>query len=139
MKLLYDNNLYDCSWKSKMKTDYWYNMAIVKVKARMPIQKYKKIILDIRIKNEEIQSGLKRGTENEFDFSILINDGEFIHWLGRDSESVELWKFNSFLERISYTSQFNDGTVVVNFDLLIKEQSLCDKSQLREVLLNQLV
>jgi hypothetical protein len=114
-------------------------MAIVKVKARMPIQKYKKIILDIRIKNEEIQSGLKRGTENEFDFSILINDGEFIDWLGRDSESAELWEFNSFLERISYTSQFNDGTVVVNFDLLIKEQSLCDKSQLREVLLNQLV
>lgn len=139
MKFYYkDHTGYDCTWKTSMKGDYWYNMEPVVLKVRLPLEIYQEIKQDIILRNEDLKEK-DRGLENIFHFKILKQKDEKVKWGVYSSDDVELWKFTAILDRISYTSKFNDVTVMVHLSCLIQEHNKSEKAELREFLLNELV
>ena len=132
MKLYYNGKGYPVQWKSLMRKDMWYNMEPVKIKFTLPESVYRAILIDIKLNNED--------DRDTFNFNLLLKKDE----LSRDRdklvvESNEYWKIKSFVDRCSITSRFRNGDVVAIFELSIFEEEELDKSELREVLLNELV
>lgn len=140
MKFYYnDSNGYECTWKTSMKGNYWYNMEPVVVKVRVPIEIYNQIKKDIILKNEDIRELKDKGLEDIFHFKILKQKNEKVRWGVYSSDDVELWNFTAILDRISYTSKFTDNTVMAHINCLIQEHGKSDISEVRELLLNELV
>jgi len=54
-------------------------------------------------------------------------------------ETNEYWKINSYLDRVSITSRFRNGEVTAIFEVSIFEEEELDKSELRNILLSELV
>ena len=73
-------------------------------------------------------------------FEILLQKGE----LSRDRDKLvvetnELWKIESYLDRVSISSRFRNGEVTAIFEVSVFEEEELDKSELRDILLNELV
>ena len=140
MRFYYDNNGYECTWKTQIKgKNTWWNMEPVKLKVRIPISLYRQIILDINDRNEQLRESKESGIESVLKFKIHKELSEKVSWGVYSSEDSELWEFTTLLDRISYTSKFNDETVMANFDFLVQEHNRCDKSELREIILNEIL
>lgn len=135
MKLFYNGTGYECKWKTQMRKDMWYNMEPVKIKVTIPKSLYDIIKLDIKLDNEN------HTLRDIFRFKILLQKGE----LSRDRDKLvvetnELWKIESYLDRVSTTSHPDrSGNVTAIFDISIFEEEELDKSELRDILLNELV
>ncbi len=129
MKFYYKETGYSCTWKNNLKGGYWSNMEHAKIKVRISLDSYKEIISDIRLQED-------RPTLN---FKIHKEKDESVNWGSYSSNESELWKFTAILERISYSSKFKDGTVMAHIDCLIQYNDKCDRSELRDILLNELV
>jgi len=134
MKLYYNGKGYPVQWKSLMRKDMWYNMEPVKIKFTLPESVYRAILIDIKLNKED------EWNRDTFNFNLLLKKDE----LSRDRdklvvESNEYWKIKSFVDRRSITSRFRNGDVIAIFELSIFEEEELDKSELREVLLNELV
>jgi hypothetical protein len=131
MKLYYNGSGYDCKWKTLMNKDMWYNMEPVKIKFTLPESVYKAILIDIKLSNEDRET---------FSFNLLLQKGE----MSRDKDKLvvetnEYWKINSYLDRVSTTSRFRNGEVTAIFEVSIFEEEELDKSELRDILLSELV
>lgn len=131
MKLYYNGKGYDCKWKSLMNKDMWYNMEPVKIKFTIPESVYKAILIDIKLSNED---------REKFSFNLLLQKGE----MSRDRDKLvvetnEYWKIDSYLDRVSISSRFRNGEVIAIFEVSIFEEEELDKSELRNILLNELV
>jgi hypothetical protein len=131
MKLYYNGSGYDCKWKTQMRKDMWYNMEPVKIKLTLPESVYKAILIDIKLSNEDRET---------FSFNLLLQKGE----MSRDRDKLvvetnEYWKIESYLDRVSISSRFRNGEVTTIFEVSIFEEEELDKSQLRNLLLNELV
>ena len=135
MKLFYNGTGYECKWKTQMRKDLWYNMEPVKIKVTIPKSLYDIIKLDIKLDNEN------HTLRDIFRFKLLLQKGE----LSRDRDKLvvdtnELWKIESYLDRVSTTSHPDrNGNVTAIFDISIFEEEELDKSELRNLLLNELV
>lgn len=134
MKLYYNGKGYPVKWKSLMRKDMWYNMEPVKIKFTLQESVYKAILIDIKLDDEN------KTLRDIFKFNLLLQKGE----LSRDRdklvvESNEYWKIDAYLDRCSITSRFRNGDVTAIFEVSIFEEMELDKSELREVLLNELV
>ena len=75
-----------------------------------------------------------------FRFNLLLSKDE----LSRDRdrlivETNEYWKIDAYLDRVSITSRFRNGEVIAIFEVSIFEEVELDKSEIREVLLNELI
>ena len=129
MKLYYDGVGYPCKFKSRMKGKYiWYSMEPVSIKLSLPKYIYDKILLDIKLDNDK------------FRFKLLLQKGDLSR--KEDNSQVvqnELWEIKTYLERCVITSEFRNGDVAVKFSLTIFEELELDKSELRNILLNQLI
>jgi hypothetical protein len=68
---------------------------------------------------------------------ILINILSFI--ILSSIETNELWKIDTYLNRVSISSRFRNGEVTAVFEVSIFEQEELDKSELRNLLLGELV
>ena len=128
MKFYYNNEGFSCKWKNQIKDDTWWSMEPVKLVLRLPLSTYNKILSDIKLRNEEL-----------LEFKIHKQKDEVVNWNVYSSDESELWKFTTLIDRISYTSKFNDGTVTAHFEFMVQNHSICDKSELRELLLSELV
>ena len=131
MKLYYNGKGYDCKWKSLMNKDMWYNMEPVKIKFTLPESVYNAILIDIKLSNEDRET---------FSFNLLLQKGE----MSRDRDKLvvetnEYWKIDSYLDRVSISSRFRNGEVIAIFEVSIFEEEELDKSELRNILLNELV
>ncbi len=131
MKLYYNGSGYDCKWKTQMRKDMWYNMEPVKIKLTLPESVYKAILIDIKLSNEDRET---------FSFNLLLQKGE----MSRDRDKLvvetnEYWKIESYLDRVSISSRFRNGEVTTIFEVSIFEEEELDKSELRDILLNELV
>ena len=129
MKLYYNGKGYPVKWKSLMNKDMWYNMEPVKIKLTIPESVYNAILIDVKLSQENI-----------FRFNLLLQKGE----MSRDRDKLvvetnEYWKINSYLDRVSITSRFRNGDVIAIFEVSIFEEEELDKSELRNILLNELV
>jgi hypothetical protein len=129
MKLYYNGSGYDCKWKTLMRKDMWYNMEPVKIKLTLPESVYKAILIDIKLDEENI-----------FRFNLLLQKGE----ISRDRDKLvvetnEYWKIDTYLDRASISSRFKNGDVTAIFEVSIFEQEELDKSELRNILLNELI
>ena len=132
MKLYYNGRGYPVQWKSLMRKDMWYNMEPVKIKFTLPESVYKAILIDIKLNKDEHR--------DIFSFNLLLNKDE----MSRDrdklvAETSEYWKIDACVDRASITSRFRNGDVVAIFEVSIFEEEELDKSELREILLNELV
>jgi hypothetical protein len=129
MKLYYNGSGYDCKWKTLMRKDMWYNMEPVKIKLTLPESVYNAILIDVRLNEENI-----------FRFNLLLQKGE----ISRDRDKLvvetnEYWKIDSRLDKRTISSRFRNGEVTAIFEVSIFEEEELDKSELREVLLNELI
>jgi hypothetical protein len=135
MKLYYNGKGFPCKWKTQMKNDnMWYSMEPVKIKFTLPESVYDAIIIDIKLDEEN------KTLRDIFRFNLLLQKDE----MSRDKykltvESNELWKIDSYLDRASISSRFRNGDVTAVFEVSIFEQEELDKSELRNILLSELV
>jgi hypothetical protein len=133
MKFYYDGIGYPCKWKTKMLKDMWYSMAPVKLKVILPISVYDKIKKDIENVNEEELDIWP------FKFKILKANGEYIHFNKSVDSSLEIWKLECHVNSFIVCSEFRrDGLVTVNFDILVIEYDLLEKSEIRDIILNEI-
>ena len=107
----------------------WYNMEPVKIKLTLPESVYNAILIDVRLNEENI-----------FRFNLLLQKGE----ISRDRDKLvvetnEYWKIDSRLDKRTISSRFRNGEVTAIFEVSIFEEEELDKSELREVLLNELI
>lgn len=130
MKFYYKEKGYSCSWKNNLKGDYWSNMEHAKIKVCIPLTLYKEIVSDIRLQEEKPPTII---------FKIHKEKDEVVNWGSQSSDESELWNFTAIIERISYSSKFKDDMVMSHIDCLIQYNNKCDKSELRDTLLNELV
>ena len=144
MKLYYNGKGYPCKWKTQMKNDnMWYSMEPVKIKFTLPESVYKAILIDIKLDEEN------KTLRDIFRFNLLLQKGEMSrdnakHLIvgGTDKlvvETNEFWKIDTYLDRVSISSRFRNGDVTAIFEVSIFEQEELDKSELRNLLLNELV
>ena len=129
MKLYYNGRGYPVQWKSLMRKDMWYNMEPVKIKLTLPESVYNAILIDVKLNEENI-----------FRFNLLLQKGEISK--DRDKlvvETNEYWKIDSRLDKRTISSRFRNGDVIAIFEVSIFEEEELDKSELREVLLNELI
>ena len=135
MKLYYNGKGYPCKWKTQMKNDnMWYSMEPVKIKFTLPESVYDAIMIDIKLDEEN------KTLRDIFRFNLLLQKDE----MSRDKykltvESNELWKIDAYLDRASISSKFRNGDVTAVFEVSIFEEEELDKSELRNILLNELV
>lgn len=132
MKLYYNSRGYPVQWKSLMRKDMWYNMEPVKIKFTLPESVYKAILIDIKLNKDEHR--------DVFSFNLLLNKDE----MSRDPDKLtvetnEYWKIDACVDRASITSRFRNGDVIAIFEFSIFEETELDKSELRDLLLNELV
>ena len=132
MKLYYNGKGYPVKWKSLMRKDMWYNMEPVKIKFTLPESVYKAILIDIKLNKDEHR--------DIFSFNLLLNKDE----MSRDRDKLvvetnEYWKIDACVDRVSITSRFRNGDVVAIFEVSIFEEEELNKSELRDILLNELV
>ena len=132
MKLYYNGRGYPVQWKSLMRKDMWYNMEPVKIKFTLPESVYKAILIDIKLNKDEYR--------DIFSFNLLLNKDE----MSRDRDKLvvetnEYWKIDACVDRSSITSRFRNGDVIAIFEVSIFEEEELDKSELRNLLLNELV
>ena len=135
MKLYYNGKGFPCKWKTQMKNDnMWYSMEPVKLTVTIPRSLYDVILLDIKLDKSN-------NTLNDiFRFNLLIQKGE----MSRDRDKLvadqnELWSMETYLNRSTISSKFKNDEVTVVFDLSVFEDVELDKSELRNLLLNELV
>jgi len=132
MKLYYNGKGYPCNWKTQMKSDnMWYSMEPVKIKLTIPESVYNAILIDIK---------LDKNDRKTFSFNLLLQKDDF----SRDPDKLtietnELWKIDTYLNRVSISSRFRNGEVTAVFEVSIFEQEELDKSELRNLLLGELV
>jgi len=135
MKLYYNGKGYPCKWKTQMKNDnMWYYMEPVKIKFTLPESVYNAIMIDIKLDEEN------KTLRDIFRFNLLLQKDE----MSRDKykltvESNELWKIDAYLDRASISSKFRNGDVTAVFEVSIFEEEELDKSELRNILLSELV
>lgn len=135
MKLYYNGKGYPCKWKTQMKNDnMWYSMEPVKIKFTLPESVYKAILIDIKLDEEN------KTLRDIFRFNLLLQKGE----MSRDRDKLvvetnEFWKIDTYLDRVSISSRFRNGDVTAIFEISIFEEEELDKSELRNLLLNELV
>lgn len=124
MKLYYKYDKYDCTIKTELKKNEWANFEPVKVKSIMPLSDYLKLSDDIK------------DSDGEFHFKLLVNkkDKHDCVSIGDDG----LWSIDSKVDRSTITSRFKDGVVNVIFKLSIFESDEADKSELRDLIINDL-
>ena len=135
MKLYYNGKGFPCKWKTQMKNDnMWYSMEPIKLTLTIPRSLYDVILLDIKLDKDN-------NTLNDiFRFNLLIQKGE----MSRDRDKLvadqnELWSMETYLNRSTISSKFKNDEVTVVFDLSVFEDVELDKSELRNLLLNELV
>ena len=129
MKLYYNGKGYPVKWKSLMNKDMWYNMEPVKIKLTIPESVYNAILIDVKLSQENI-----------FRFNLILQKGEMSRDRDRLTvETNEFWKIESYLDRVSISSRFRNGDVIAIFEVSIFEEEELDKSELRNILLNELV
>jgi len=129
MKLYYNGKGYPVKWKSLMNKDMWYNMEPVKIKLTIPESVYNAILIDVKLSQENI-----------FRFNLLLQKGE----MSRDRDKLtvetnEFWKIESYLNKRIISSRFRNGEVIAIFEVSIFEEEELDKSELRNIILNELV
>jgi hypothetical protein len=139
MKLYYDGIGYPCKLKSEMKgNNTWYSMEPISIKLTFPKYIYDKILLDIKLDNEN------KTLRDIFRFKLLLQKGELSrnkdNW-NTHSQVVqnEFWKLETYLDGLTITSKFRNGDVTAKFSLSIFSEMELDKSELRELILNQLI
>lgn len=134
MKLYYNGKGFPCKWKTQMNKDMWYNMEPAKLTVTIPESLYDIMLLDIKLdkKNNTLQ--------DIFRFRLLLQKGE----ISRDRDKLvvetnELWDMETYLVRATISSKFRNGEVKVVFLLSVFEETELDKSELRNILLSELV
>ena len=135
MKLYYNGKGFPCNWKTQMKNDnMWYSMEPVKLTVTIPESLYDIILLDIKLdkKNKTLR--------DIFRFRLLLNKDE----ISRDRDKLvvennELWDMETYLDKSTISSKFRNGDVKVVFYLSVFEEKELDKSELRNILLSELV
>jgi len=105
-------------------------MEWVKLKIKMPYTLYNQIVSEIK----EFD-----GNEPTIQFKIFKEKDEEVDWGSYSTDDPELWKFTALLQRLSYSSKFNDGTVMAHIECLIQYNDRCSKSELRDLILSELV
>jgi len=139
MKLYYDGIGYPCKLKSEMKgNNTWYSMEPISIKLTFPKYIYDKILLDIKLDNDN------NTLQDIFRFKLLLQKGELSrnkdNW-NTHSQVVqnEFWELETYLDGLTITSKFRNGDVTAKFSLSIFSEIELDKSELRELILNQLI
>jgi hypothetical protein len=109
-------------------------MEPVKLTVTIPRSLYDIILLDIKLDDTN-------NTLNDiFRFKLLLQKGE----MSRDRDKLvvetnEFWEMETYLNRATISSKFRNDDVKVVFDISVFEETELDKSELRNLLLGELV
>jgi len=131
MQFYYNNISYKCKWKSLMDKNMWYSMEPVRLKVQMKYEDYVDILYDI--KNDTTNKTLR----DILKFKVLGKISEFPN-NGDNVDEIVLLTIESYLDRISILSKVRDN-ITVQFDVSIYDKKMGDKSDIRDILIDQLV
>jgi hypothetical protein len=113
-----------------MKNDnMWYSMEPVKIKFTLPESVYNAIMIDIKLDEEN------KTLRDIFRFNLLLQKDE----MSRDKYKLTVESIDAYLDRASISSKFRNGDVTAVFEVSIFEEEELDKSELRNILLGELV
>jgi len=135
----YRENSFKCQWKTQMKKDMWYSMEPTKVKVTMPKSLYDVIMKDI--KEDESNKTL----HDIIRFRIQKEKGETLYFNESDKSENEYWDIDAYLESATISSMYNhrspykETKVTVHFTINVFETKKLEKSEIRDILLNELV
>ena len=134
MKFYYNNVGYTCNWKTKMSKDMWYSMEPAKVRVTLPKNILQKILLDVKedVKNNTLHDIMR--------FKIFKSTGEELYFNESINENSELWEIECYLNSSIISAEYKKkGVVSVHFDISVIESELLEKSELRNILLDDIL
>ena len=131
MQFYYNNISYECKWKSLMDKNMWYSMEPVRLKIQMKYEDYVDILYDV--KNDTTNKTLR----DILKFKVLGKISEFPN-NGDNIDEIVLLTIESYLDRISILSKVRDN-ITVQFDVSIYDKKMGDKSDIRDILIDQLI
>lgn len=135
----YKGNRFKCVWKTLMDKNMWYNMEPAKIKVTIPKTLYQNIMKDIKqdIRNNTLHDIIK--------FKIQKEKGERLYFNESIDSESEYWDIDAYLNSSTISSIFNQKNpnkiteVTVHFNISVFENRKLEKSEIRDILLNELV
>jgi hypothetical protein len=135
MKFYYDGVGYPCKWKTKMNKSMWYSQEPAKLRVTLPVSVYDKIKRDIKADNGKLFDIIK--------FKILKNENEKLNFYNSNDSEKEMWQLECCLEYSIICSEFKESKenklFSVIFDLTVMDNELMNKSDMRELILNEIL
>jgi len=139
MIFIHEEKSYKCVCKNKINgyienkikkgSFFWFlNNNEVFLKAEMPIKVYQKILDDYK-------------NDPEFSFELFreINEDYKLDNLSIFETNDRLYKIKSIIDRSTVCSVFKNDIISVNFELIITFNKNCDKIEMRDFLLRNLI
>ena len=126
-----------------MRKNMWYSMEPAKLTVSMPISVYEKIKHDIKIENEgscfATKWDLIDRDRDILNFRVKKHDSDTSRWGLSENGVGGWWDVISYLDSVTISSKFKDGNVIAHFSIFIRDSIELDKSESREMILNELV
>lgn len=138
MKLYLNGKGYPMTWKTQMKDDMWYSMEPARIKVTLPESEYRKI-------SEFTKKEMRLCEYDTFVFQVYKSESDKMKWIHTSHTGSEfkenngLWNVDCFVYSASICSKFRNGLVTAVFDVNACSFTKCNKSILRDLLLNELV
>jgi hypothetical protein len=117
-----------------MSKDMWYSMEPAKVRVTLPKNILQKILLDVKedVKNNTLHDIMR--------FKIFKSTGEELYFNESINENSELWEIECYLNSSIISAEYKKkGVVSVHFDISVIESELLEKSELRNILLDDIL
>lgn len=135
----YKDNCFKCQWKTYMKKNMWYSMEPAKLKVTIPKSLYNEILKDVKEDkcNKTLHDIIRFRIQKEKGEILFLNES-------KDSEN-EYWNIDAYLDSATVSSIYNNRNpnketkVTVHFKINIFENKKLEKSEIRDILLNEIL
>jgi hypothetical protein len=133
MKIYYNDDCLTVIWKSLMRDNMWYSMEPAKLK----ITTTKSMYDDLH--SQWVNFECRDSNRFVMDFDIYKPSNEKVKWGLSGPDDTGLWSLQAYVNSISSTSVFPNGTITIVIDISVLDKIKQDKSELRNHILNELV
>lgn len=135
----YNGNRFKCVWRTLMDKNMWYNMEPAKIKVTIPKSLYQKMMKDVKtdVRNNTLLDIVR--------FKIQKPKGESLYFNESNKDELEYWEVNAYLESATISSTFNQKNpnkqteVTVHFKIKVFENKKLTTSEIRDILLNEIL
>jgi len=130
MKFYYKGVGYTCNWKTKMLDSMWYSMLPAKIRVTLSKDILKEILSDVKI---------DKHNNRLINFKLSKNKGEELVFSDSLKEDFEIWNLSCVLYSSTVSSEYKNGDVTVHLTISVFESNILEKSEVRHILLNEII